>query len=105
MTKEPGIDLDFFQDRRISGLLGALVALSGEVMVLKGEVRRLTVALEAKGAVDAAAIEEAGHSPAVTTWTSKEAVEQMRAVLRPILHPDEAIDVRHLMPKDPKEQR
>lgn len=100
MTKEPSIDLDFFKDRRISGLLGAVVALSGEVMVLKGEVKRLTAALEARGAVDAAAIEEAGHSPAVTAWTSREAVEQMRAVLRPIIHPDEAIDVRHLVPKE-----
>lgn len=100
-TTTPSIELDFFQDKRISGLLGAVVALSGEVMVLKAEVKRLTVALQAAGTVDAAALDRAGRSPEVTSWSGKEAVEQTRAVLRPILHPDEALDTRHLMTKEP----
>jgi hypothetical protein len=96
-TRSAGIDLDFFHDRRIAGLLGAVVALSGELLVLKAQVRRLTAALEAGGTIDDVKLAQAGDSAALQAWIAQEAEAQARAVLRPILVPDEAADVRHLM--------
>src|SRR5581483_9009034 len=94
----PAIDLDFFQDSRISGLLGAVVALSGELLVLKAEVKRLTAALEASGALDAQRLEAAGDTAELRRWIAREAEEQARAVLRSLIVPDAVRDVRSLMP-------
>jgi hypothetical protein len=94
----PPIDLDFFQDARIAGLLGAVVALSGELLVLKAEVRRLRATLEADRVLDPQQLERVGDRPDVQAWIAHEAQAQARAVLAPILTPDAVRDVRGLMP-------
>jgi hypothetical protein len=98
-TGRPPIDLDFLGDERISGLLGAVVALSGEVLVLKAEVKRLTAALQAAGVVSPEQLEAAGAAPELRGWIAREGEAQARAVLAPVLQPDAVADVRHLMPR------
>jgi hypothetical protein len=92
------IDLDFFGDARLSGLLGAVVALSGEVLVLKAEVKRLSAALESAGAITPAQLDAAASTPELRRWMAAEAEAQTKAVLGPMLQPDAVADVRHLMP-------
>lgn len=96
--QRPPIELDFFQDPKFAGLLGAVVALSGELLVLKAEVKRLRSALETDGTIDLHRLEQAGESPEVRRWIAREAEDQARAVLGPLLTPDAVRDVRHLMP-------
>ena len=95
----PPIDLDFFQDARIAGLLGAVVALSGVLLVLKAEVKRLRATLEADRVLDPQRLETVGDQPDIQGWIAREAQAQARAVLAPILNPDAVRDVRGLMPE------
>jgi len=91
------ISLEFFGDTRISGLLGGLVALSGELLVLKAHVKRLEAALEGKGIIVANDIQAAGDTQEMSDWMAQEANVQMTAVLRPMIKPDEIRDIRKLM--------
>jgi hypothetical protein len=74
-------------------LMGMITALAAEVYVLKAEVMRLTIALEATGAVRSEALEAAGQSPRMAAWFKSEEQAFGRALLRPFTHPDEAPDV------------
>lgn len=74
-------------------LMGMITALAAEVYVLKAEVQRLRLALEASGATSAAELERAGQSPAMRDWFSAEEAAFGQALLRPFTHPDEAPDV------------
>jgi hypothetical protein len=74
-------------------LMGVLMSLAGEVFVLKAEVQRLRLALREAGAVDDAALQVAGASPAMAAWMADEEAAFGRALLRPFTHPDEAPDV------------
>ncbi|MEJ0068731.1 MAG: hypothetical protein WDO24_08405 [Pseudomonadota bacterium] len=74
--QRPPIELDFFQDPKFAGLLGAVVALSGELLVLKAEVKRLRSALETDGTIDLHRLEQAGESPEVRRWIAREAEDQ-----------------------------
>ncbi|MFM9888188.1 MAG: hypothetical protein ACKVQT_34620 [Burkholderiales bacterium] len=74
-------------------LLGMLVALAGEVFVLKAEVARLTAALKAEGHVDGGALERAAASPELRQWMASEETAFGRALFRSFTHPDEAPDV------------
>ncbi len=73
--------------------MGMITALAAEVYVLKAEVMRLTIALEATGATSVQAIENAGCSPRMAAWFKTEEGAFARALLRPFTHPDEAPDV------------
>jgi len=74
-------------------LIGMITALAAEVYVLKAEVQRLKLALDAAGTTSAAALEDAGRSPAMRDWFNTEEAAFGRALLRPFTHPDEAPDV------------
>jgi hypothetical protein len=74
-------------------LLGVVMALAGEVFVLKADVARLTAALKEQGGIDDAMLERAENSPAFREWMATEQAAYGRALLRPFTHPDEAPDV------------
>lgn len=78
-------------------LLGVIMALAGEVFVLKAEVERLKQALQTGGFVDAAQLDAAGNSAQVREWMGKEQRAFGAALLRPFTHPDESPDVTRFM--------
>jgi hypothetical protein len=78
-------------------LLGVVMALAGEVFVLKAEVARLTAVLEARGVIDDAALDTAEDSPAYRDWMATEQAAFGRALLRPFTHPDEAPNVTRFL--------
>lgn len=74
-------------------LLGMIVALAGEVFVLKSEVARLKLALAERDTVDDAVLARAAASPAMRDWMAREESAFGHALLRPFTHPDEAPDI------------
>ncbi len=74
-------------------LLGVVMALAGEVFVLKADVARLTAALKDRDGIDGGALDRAAASPAFQEWIATEQAAFGRALLRPFTHPDEAPDV------------
>ena len=78
-------------------LLGVVMALAGEVFVLKAEVARLTAALQERGGIDEDALDRAESSPAFREWMAAEQAAFGRALLRPFTHPDEAPNVSRLL--------
>ena len=87
----PGDDMDSAR------LMGVLMALAGEVYVLKAEVKRLRIALQQRGGLDESDIDRAGGSEAMKQWMAREEGDFARALLRPFTHPDEAPDVSERM--------
>ncbi len=78
-------------------LMGMIMALGGEVFVLKAQVQRMALALGKAEAVGEAALEAAGASPEFQAWLPREEKVFGRSLLRPFTHPDLAGDVRDLM--------
>lgn len=78
-------------------LLGMIVALAGEVFVLKAELQRTRLALAERGTLDDAALDAAGASPAMGRWLAAEEAAFGAGLLRPFTHPDEAPDVSRFM--------
>jgi hypothetical protein len=78
----------YFKDPAITRLMGLVVALAGEVFVLKAKNERLTKTLLKEGALDANAIERAGRDPEFLEWMAGEKDEFASALLRPLLDPD-----------------
>ena len=88
---------DAFNDATTSRLLVTIVALGGEVFVLKAQVERLTRALQAAGVVDAAALARAGEDKAMSAWIASEERQFGEALLRPFLQPDQVKNVAAMM--------
>ena len=80
-------DLSYLQPQDIGRLMASLVALGGEVFMLKAEVRRLRAALDARGAVSQADIEAAGASAAFNAWIDAEQKFFAQTLLDPIAGP------------------
>lgn len=78
-------------------LLGVIVALAGEVFVLKAELARMKTALAERDALDQAALDRAAQSPALAQWLAGEQAAFGRSLLRPFTHPDECPDVTRFM--------
>lgn len=78
-------------------LLSMLMALAGEVFVLKGEVQRLKVALAEFGPVGPSELDTAAHSAEMNSWLAKEEREFGESLLRAFNSPDEAPDVSAAM--------
>ena len=78
-------------------LMGMIMALGGEVFVLKAQVERMALALRKAEGVGEAAIEAAGASPEFQAWMPREEKAFGRALLRPFTHPDVAGDVSALL--------
>lgn len=78
-------------------LAGMVMALAGEVFVLKAEVQRLRHALAAQGTLGVDALDAAGRSPEIAAWMASEQNAFARSLLDPFVHPDQAPDVTRFM--------
>ena len=81
----------------ISVGLMVILALAGEVYVLKAEVRRMRIALADRQVLDEQALEQASGSIRMNDWLKREEAEFGQALLRPFTHPDEAPNVSAAM--------
>lgn len=84
-------------DPESARLLGVVMALAGEVFVLKAQVERLRRALESAGAVDAARLEAAGSAPAMHAWLAAEERAFADTLAAPFLQPDGTINATRWM--------
>lgn len=78
-------------------LMGMVMALAGEVFVLKAQVERLTRALEAGGAVDAQKLAAAAAAEGMTKWLEAEEAAFSRALTAPYLEPDVSVNATRWM--------
>jgi len=92
-----GPALQFFEGADTERLLAMIVALGGEVFVLKAELQRLRLCLAAAGVADDAALAQTATSDAYRAWQAQEENAFGRNLLRPFVHPDDASDVRDLV--------
>jgi hypothetical protein len=74
-------------------LMGMIVALAGEVYVLRAEVERMRLALRDSGALDDAALIAAGESREMNDFLREEEGAFAATVMRPFAHPDDAPDI------------
>ena len=72
--------------------LGMIVALAGEVFVLKAQLERLTRALEAAGAVNPQALATAAADEGMACWLATEEAAFARGLTAPYLAPDTSVD-------------
>ena len=78
----------YFDDPAVTRLMGTVVALAGEVFVLKALNARLTRALLASGALTDQQLAEVGDSAEMQRWLETEKDEFARALLGPVRDPD-----------------
>ena len=78
-------------------LLATVMALAGEVFVLKAQVERLTIALEAAGGVDAARLAAAEKTARMQQWLLGEEAAFTRSITEPYLKGDRSIDATRWM--------
>lgn len=83
------------RDPEAARLMGMLMALAGEVFVLKAQVERLTRALEAGGAVDAQKLAAAAEGMA--KWLEAEEAAFSRSLTAPYLEPDLSLNATRWM--------
>ena len=84
-------------DPESTRLMGVIVALAGEVFVLKAQVERLTRALEAGGAVDAQRLAAAAAQDGMTKWLEAEEAAFSRSLTAPYLDPDVSVNATRWM--------
>jgi len=87
----------YFDDPAVARLMGMVVALAGEVFVLKAKNERLARALQRQNVLAADAIEDAGGDPELVRWMAAEKDEFAAALLRPLLDLDIAQKLRDEM--------
>jgi hypothetical protein len=85
------------RDPESARLMGMIVALAGEVFVLKAQVERLTRALEASGAVDAQKLAAAAAQDGMTKWLAAEEAAFSRGLTAPYLDPDVSVNATRWM--------
>lgn len=73
-------------------LMGMVMALAGEVFVLKAQVERLTRALQAGGAVNAERLAAAGAEEGMKKWLEAEEAVFSRTLTAPYLQPDISVN-------------
>lgn len=88
------------RDPEAARLMGMVVALAGEVFVLKAQVERLTRALEAGGAVDAKRLAAAAADEGMTKWLEAEEAAFSRAITAPYLEPDVSVNATRWMKEE-----
>jgi hypothetical protein len=84
--------LGSLEDAESTRLMGVVVALAAEVFVLKAQVERLTRALQAAGAVDAARLAAAGEGEDMKRWMMSEEAAFAGGLAAPYLEGDRALD-------------
>ena len=85
------------RDPESARLMGMIVALAGEVFVLKAQVERLTRALQAGGAVDADKLAAAAAQEGMTKWLEAEEAAFSRSLTAPYLDPDVSVNATRWM--------
>jgi hypothetical protein len=80
------------RDPEAARLMGMVMALAGEVFVLKAQVERLTRALEAGGAVDAQRLAAAAADEGMKKWLEAEEAAFSRGLTAPYLEPDVSVN-------------
>ncbi len=85
------------RDPEAARLMGMLMALAGEVFVLKAQVERLTRALESGGAVDAQKLAAAAATEGMTKWLEAEEAAFSRSLTAPYLDPDLSVNATRWM--------
>jgi hypothetical protein len=80
------------RDPEAARLMGMVMALAGEVFVLKAQVERLTRALEAGGAVDAQKLAAAAAADGMRKWMEAEEGAFTRGLTAPYLEPDVSVN-------------
>lgn len=85
------------RDPESARLMGMIVALAGEVFVLKAQVERLTRALQAGGAVDAKRLATAAADEGMTKWLAEEEAAFSRSLTSPYLEPDVSVNATRWM--------
>jgi len=85
------------RDPEAARLMGMIVALAGEVFVLKAQVERLTRALEAGGAVDARSLAAAAADEGMAKWLEAEEAAFTRGLTAPYLDPDVSVNATRWM--------
>lgn len=85
------------RDPEAARLMGMLMALAGEVFVLKAQVERLTRALESGGAVDARRLAAAAADEGMTKWLEAEEAAFSRSLTAPYLDPDPSVNATRWM--------
>lgn len=95
MTGIAGLGPDDAKDS--ARLLGMIVALAGEVFVLKAEIDRMKIALNDAGVLDEATLDSAGASKEMQQRLRAEEEAFASTVLRPFAHPDDIPDVSRFM--------
>jgi hypothetical protein len=78
-------------------LMGMIVALAGEVFVLKAQLERLTRALQAGGSVDAERLAAAAAQEGMTKWLETEEAAFARGLTAPYLEPDVSVNATRWM--------
>ena len=85
------------RDPESARLMGMVMALAGEVFVLKAQVERLTRALEAGGAVAAKRLAAAAAGEGMTKWLEAEEAAFSRGLTAPYLEPDLSVNATRWM--------
>jgi len=85
------------RDPEAARLLGMIVALAGEVFVLKAQVERLTRALQAAGSVDAKRLAAAAADEGMVNWLAAEEAAFSRGLTAPYLEPDLSVNASNWM--------
>lgn len=80
----------YFEDPAITRLMGMMVALAGEVFVLKAKNERLQRALKKKKVVGDGALKALDQDKDLQAWLVEEREEFAKYLLAPILEPDVA---------------
>jgi hypothetical protein len=84
--------LGALQDPESTRLMGVVMALAGEVFVLRAQVERLSRALQANGGVTEEALAAAGATEAMQKWLATEETAFARALTQPYLEGDRALN-------------
>lgn len=80
------------RDPESARLMGMIVALAGEVFVLKAQLERLSRALEAAGMVDAKRLAAAAAEEGMKKWLAAEEAAFSRSLTAPYLEPDVSVN-------------
>jgi hypothetical protein len=82
----------YFNDPAVGRLMGSLLALTGELFVVKAELEVLKKALQSQGVVAENNLEEASSSEEVQEFLVRERTAYAEHVFGPIRTPDQAME-------------
>lgn len=85
--------MDYGQGIDSARLVGMIVALAGEVFVLKAQNECLRQALIEQGTIAAETLDRQAGAPSMQTWFQTEEASFAQAVLEPFMKGDRSINV------------